>query len=46
MLRRVFWDSKSCSRDFMLASLGKPVVVIGSDSRARMIDLLGLAHIL
>lgn len=27
---------------FMLASLGKPVVVIGSDSRARMIELLGL----
>ena len=26
----------------MLASLGKPVVVIGSDSRARMIELLGL----
>lgn len=27
---------------FMLASLGKPVIVIGSDSRARMINMLGL----
>ena len=27
---------------FMLASLGKPVAVIGSDSRARMIELLDL----
>jgi polysaccharide pyruvyl transferase WcaK-like protein len=28
---------------FMMASLGKPAVVIGNDSRARMIENLGLA---